>query len=57
MGVPPKGNPPDYSTPPDATSPDAIDTSPVPTLAEVRAALAAIPGDLTADFISERDER
>lgn len=33
------------------------DTSPVPTLAEVRAALTAIPGDLTADFIAERDER
>jgi predicted DNA-binding antitoxin AbrB/MazE fold protein len=33
------------------------DASPVPTLAEVRAALAVIPGDMTADFATERDER
>lgn len=33
------------------------DTSPPVTLAEVRAALAVIPGDLTADFAAERDER
>lgn len=33
------------------------DTDPVPTLEEVRAALASIPGDMTADFIAERDER
>jgi predicted DNA-binding antitoxin AbrB/MazE fold protein len=33
------------------------DASPVPTLAEVRAALAVLPGDVTADFATERDER
>ena len=35
----------------------AADTSPVPTLEEVRAFMAAIPGSLTADFIAEREER
>lgn len=29
----------------------------MPTLAEVRAALAVLPGDVTADFATERDER
>lgn len=33
------------------------DTSPVPTLEEVRAILAKIPGSLSADIIAERDER
>ncbi|MBN9520129.1 hypothetical protein J0H58_16645 [bacterium] len=33
------------------------DTSPEVTLADVRAGLATIPGDLTADFAAERDER
>lgn len=33
------------------------DTSPEVSLSEVRAALASIPGDLTADFVAERDER
>ncbi|MFO0796919.1 MAG: hypothetical protein U0804_05540 [Gemmataceae bacterium] len=35
----------------------AADTSPVPTLEEVRAFMAEIPGSLTADFIAEREER
>ena len=35
----------------------AANTTPVPTLEEVRAALANIPGNMTADFIAERDER
>ena len=35
----------------------AADTSPVPTLEEVREFMAKIPGSLTADFIAERDER
>jgi hypothetical protein len=30
---------------------------PVPTLDEVRAALAKIPGSMTADFVAERGER
>ena len=33
------------------------DTSPEVALAEVRACLASIPGNMTADFASERDER
>lgn len=33
------------------------DTSPEVTLAEVRAGLASIPGDLTADYAAGRDER
>lgn len=33
------------------------DTSPDVPLAEVRASLASIPGDMTADFAAERDER
>ena len=33
------------------------DTSPEVALADVRAALASIPGDMTADFTTERDER
>ena len=33
------------------------DTSPEVPLADVRAALASIPGDMTADFAGERDER
>ena len=33
------------------------DTSPEVPLAEVRAGLASIPGDMTADFVAERDER
>ena len=35
----------------------AANTTPAPTLEEVRAALANIPGNMTADFIAERDER
>jgi hypothetical protein len=35
----------------------AADTSPVPTLDEVRAALAKLPGSLSADIIADRDER
>ena len=35
----------------------AADTSPAVALAEVRAALARISGDMTADFVAERDER
>jgi hypothetical protein len=33
------------------------DGSPEVSLAEVRAGLATIPGDLTADFVAERDDR
>lgn len=33
------------------------DTSPEVPLAEIRAALATIPGDMTSDFAAERDER
>lgn len=33
------------------------DTSPDVPLADVRAALASIPGDMTADFTAEREER
>ena len=33
------------------------DTSHEVSLAEVRAGLASIPGDMTADFAAERDER
>jgi hypothetical protein len=33
------------------------DTSPEVPLAEVRAGLASIPGETTADFATERDER
>ena len=33
------------------------DTSTEATLDEVRAGLASIPGDMTADFTAERDER
>ena len=33
------------------------DTSPEVSLADVRSALASIAGDMTADFIAERDER
>ncbi len=33
------------------------DATPDVSLAEVRAALAVLPGDLTADFAAERDER
>jgi hypothetical protein len=33
------------------------DASPEVSLIEVRAALASIPGDMTADFTAERDER
>ena len=33
------------------------DTSPEVPLAEVRAGLASIPGDMTADFATERDKR
>jgi hypothetical protein len=33
------------------------DTSPDVPLAEVRAGLATISGDMTADFVAERDER
>ena len=33
------------------------DTSPVPSLEEVRDGLASIPGSMTQDFIDERDER
>ncbi|MBX9580691.1 MAG: hypothetical protein K2X87_10320 [Gemmataceae bacterium] len=35
----------------------AADPEPVPTLEEVRAALASIPGDMTADIIADREER
>jgi hypothetical protein len=35
----------------------ANDASPEVTLAEVRAGLSTIPGNLTADFAAERDER
>lgn len=33
------------------------DTTPIPSLDEVRRALSTIPGNMTADFIAERDER
>jgi hypothetical protein len=33
------------------------DAGPDVPLAEIRAALAVLPGDLTADFAAERDER
>ena len=33
------------------------DTSPVPTLAEVRAALSRVPMSMAADVIAEREER
>lgn len=33
------------------------DTSPVPTLAEVRAALSRVPVNMAADVIAEREER
>jgi hypothetical protein len=33
------------------------DTSPVPTLEEVRAITAKIPGGLTADIIADREDR
>jgi hypothetical protein len=33
------------------------DTSPEVTLADVRTGLASIPGNMTADFTAERDER
>lgn len=33
------------------------DTSPEVSLAEVRAGLASIPGDMTADFADEREDR
>lgn len=33
------------------------DTSPDVPLAEVRAGLASIPGDMTADFAAEREDR
>ncbi len=35
----------------------AADTSPVPTLDEVRAILSKVPGSLAADVITDRDER
>lgn len=35
----------------------AADTSPVPTLEEVRAIMAKIPGSLAADIIADREER
>jgi hypothetical protein len=35
----------------------AADTSPEVPLADVRAGLASIPKDMTADFAAERDER
>jgi hypothetical protein len=35
----------------------AADTTPVPTLAEVRAILAKLPGSLAADVIADRDDR
>ncbi len=35
----------------------AANTTPVPTLEEVRAALAKIPGSISADIIAEREER
>ena len=35
----------------------AADTTPVPTLDEVRAILAKLPVSLAADLIAERDER
>jgi hypothetical protein len=35
----------------------AADPTPVPSLAAVRAALASVPGSMTADFAAERDER
>ena len=35
----------------------AADTTPVPTLAEVRAILAKLPGSLAADVIAERGDR
>lgn len=35
----------------------AADTSPEVSLADVRAGLASIPGDMTTDFAAERDER
>lgn len=35
----------------------AADSSPVPSLDEVRAILAKLPGGLTADIIADRDER
>ncbi len=33
------------------------DTSPVPTLTEVRAILAKLPGSLSADIVADREER
>jgi len=33
------------------------DSSPEIPLADVRACLASIPGDMTADFVAERDDR
>jgi len=33
------------------------DTFPEVSLAEVRAGLASIPGDMTADFVAEREDR
>jgi len=33
------------------------DASPEVSLTDVRAGLASIPGDLTADFVAERDDR
>ena len=35
----------------------AADTSPEVALADVRAALAGIPGDMTADFTTTREDR
>jgi hypothetical protein len=35
----------------------AADTSPVPTLEEVRAVMAKLPGSLAADLIADRDDR
>ncbi|QDU18355.1 hypothetical protein [Urbifossiella limnaea] len=35
----------------------AADTSPVPTLEEVREIMSKIPGSLSADIIAEREER
>ncbi|MEO2090467.1 MAG: hypothetical protein ABGY75_13360 [Gemmataceae bacterium] len=35
----------------------AADTTPVPTLAEVRAILAKLPGSLAADVIADREDR
>jgi hypothetical protein len=35
----------------------ATDPGPVPTLAEVRAVMAKLPGSLSADLIADRDDR